>query len=153
MAFGRNLEHKCFLALDRLDTMLRTVCRCSKHVDRPLFYNSTAVRYYTQQRTARTPRSSAQQTTTKPSPGAQVKNRPNVPPTPSSSSRSTNAVAPAPAVEQKVAEKVRRDVMAKEARETGQEGELIRMSLKLGNDPWAQKMSLMGEQLSRVVEV
>ena len=56
-------------------------------------------------------------------------------------------------VEQKVAEKVRRDAMAKEARETGQEGELIRMSLKLGNDPWAQKMSLMGEQLARATEV
>lgn len=48
-------------------------------------------------------------------------------------------------VDEKLAAKVRRNVMARETKETGQEADMIRMSLKMGADPWAQKMSLLGK--------
>lgn len=52
-------------------------------------------------------------------------------------------------VDEKLAAKVRRDVMARETKETGQEADMIRMSLKMGADPWAQKMSLLGKLQSQ----
>lgn len=132
-------------------TMFRSTCYFSKHVERPILSLRPQVRFYTQQKTARTPRSLPQQTTVNPTPGSQVKNRTTVPSGSSSSVKpsSSHASQPALVVDEKLAAKVRRDVMARETKETGQEADMIRMSLKMGADPWAQKMSLLGKLQSQ----
>ncbi|KAI5121716.1 hypothetical protein M0805_002109 [Coniferiporia weirii] len=107
-------------------------------------------RWYAQQRTARTPRSAAQASTTNPSPTSQLKNR-TLPPTASSaagvssapSARPTGSAPVVPKSDGQAFHRVRQAVLAREMEQSGQQLEMLRMSMSSGMDPWSSKAMLM----------
>ncbi|KAH8113960.1 hypothetical protein DFH11DRAFT_1509836 [Phellopilus nigrolimitatus] len=109
-------------------------------------------RCYTQQRTARTPRSAPQASTTNPSPGAQRKNRvlPSTtaaPPAPGArtgaSVKSRPPIPGAAAEDTKAFVQVRRAAAAREMEQSGEQIDRLRMSIKAGMEPWASKAFLL----------
>lgn len=100
-------------------------------------------RGYAQQRTARTPRSTPRQSTTKPSPTAQVKNRS----LPSSSAAKDATSVPKLGVkaDEDDFKKLRQQERMREMEKSGEQLEIIRLAAASGVDPFANKAPLLGE--------
>ncbi|EJC99302.1 uncharacterized protein FOMMEDRAFT_160907 [Fomitiporia mediterranea MF3/22] len=101
-----------------------------------------AKRSYTQQRTARTARSTTQQTTTNPSPSVQTKNR-NLPPSGSNVQEKPKKASAAPEANEKAFLKIRQEQSVREMESSGSQLDLLRMSLAKGIEPWGAKTPLM----------